>query len=123
MRTKIIFAVSIIGILAGLLSAYILGIEKPAPPPVFKPVSSPFETAIYANGMIESEQSSGENINIYPEVSGPVTQVLVHEGQHVAAGTPLLHIDESVQKAATEQLRLQSEAALVALQELKAQPR
>jgi HlyD family secretion protein len=123
MRAKIIFAISIIGILAGLLSAYILGIERPAQPPVFKPVSSPYQTAIYANGMIESEQQAGENINIYPEVSGPVTQVLVQEGQQVKAGAPLMRIDDSVQKATTEQLRLQSEAALVALQELKAQPR
>ncbi|MFI4941160.1 MAG: biotin/lipoyl-binding protein, partial [Burkholderiales bacterium] len=101
MRTKIIFAISIIGILAGLLSAYILGIERPAQRPVFKPVSSPYQTAIYANGMIESEQQAGENINIYPEVSGPVTQVLVQEGQHVKAGAPLLRIDDSVQKATT----------------------
>jgi len=123
MRNKIIYALSIIGILAGLLSAYIMGIEKSAQPPVFKPVSSPYQTAIYANGMIESEQQAGENINIYPEVSGPVTQLLVHEGQQVKVGTPLLRIDDSVQKATTEQLRLQSEAALVLLQELKAQPR
>jgi acetyl/propionyl-CoA carboxylase alpha subunit len=48
-------------------------------------------TAIYANGIIESDQAERfENINIYPEVSGPVTKVLVHEGQEVSAGTPLL---------------------------------
>jgi len=123
MRNKIIFTISIIGILAGLLSAYIFGIEHPAQPPVFKPVSNPYDTAIYTNGMIESEQQAGENINIFPEVSGPISQLLVHEGQSVTAGTALLKIDDTEQRASTEQLRLQSEAAHVQLLELKAEPR
>ena len=99
---KIIFALAITGILAGLVAAYIFGMERKAQPPVFKPVSNPYESAIYANGMIESEQPNGANINIFPEVSGPITQVLVHEGQQVSAGTPLFTIDDSVQRANTE---------------------
>jgi len=99
---KIIFALAIIGILAGLVAAYIFGMERKAQPPVFKPVSNPYESAIYANGMIESEQPNGANINIFPEVSGPITQVFVHEGQQVSAGTPLFTIDDSVQRANTE---------------------
>ena len=120
---KIIFTIAALGILAGLVAAYIFGMQRKAQPPVFKPVSNPFESAIYANGMVESEQTSGENINIFPEVSGPITQVLVSEGQKVAAGTPLLTIDDSVQKGNTEQLRLQAAGALELLKELKAQPR
>ncbi len=100
--TKIIFALAIVGILAGLVAAYIFGIERKAQPPVFKPVSNPYESAIYANGMVESDQPSGANINIFPEVSGPITQVFVHEGQEVAAGTLLFTIDDSVQRANTE---------------------
>ena len=69
---------------------------------MFKPVSNPFETAIYANGMIESEQPNGANINIFPQVSGPITQVLVQEGQQVKAGTLLFTIEDSLQKANTE---------------------
>jgi HlyD family secretion protein len=122
-RNKIIFAVSILGIVAALIAAYLFGRERKAQPPVFKPVSSPYESAIYANGIIESDQPSGANVNIYPEVSGPITQVLVREGQQVPAGTLLLTIDDSVQKATTEQLRLQSEASLALLNELKAEPR
>jgi HlyD family secretion protein len=49
--------------------------------------------------------------------------VLVSEGQTVSAGTPLLTIDDSVQRANTEQLRRQSEGALELLRELKAEPR
>ena len=100
--TKIIFALAIIGILAGLVAAYIFGMERKAQPPVFKPVSNPFESAIYANGMIESDQPNGANINIFPEVSGPITQVFVHEGQEVPAGTPLFTIEDSAQRANTE---------------------
>ena len=99
---KIIFTIAIIGILAGLVAAYFFGLERKAQPPVFKPVSNPFDSAIYANGMIESDLPSGENINIFPQVSGPITQVLVSEGQQVAAGTLLFKIDDSVQRANTE---------------------
>jgi HlyD family secretion protein len=122
-RNKIIFTLSILGILAALVGAYLFGRERKAQPPVFPPVTNPYDSAIYANGIIESDQSSGENINIYPEVSGPITKVLVREGQQVSAGTPLFTIDDSVQRPATEQLRLQSEASLALLDELKAQPR
>ena len=122
-RNKIIFTFSILGVLAALVAAYFFGLQRSAQPPVFKPVSNPYDSAIYANGIIESDQASGENINIFPEVSGPITKVLAHEGQQVILGTPLFTIDDSVQRATTEQLRLQSEAALALLDELKAQPR
>ena len=122
-RNKIIFTLSILGVLAALVAAYRFGMERKAQPPVFKPVSNPYDSAIYANGIIESDQASGENINIFPEVSGPITQVLVREGQQVSAGTPLFSIDDSVQRATTEQLKSQSEAALAILDELKAEPR
>ncbi len=122
-RNIVIFSLSLIGVVAALIAACIFGMSRKAQPPVFKPVSSPFESAIYANGIIESDQPSGANINIYPEVSGPITRVLVREGQQVSAGTPLFAIDDSVQSAGTEQLRLQFEASLALLDELKAQPR
>ena len=99
---KIIFSIAILGILAGLVAAYIFGTVRKPQPPVFKPVSNPFESAIYANGMIESELPSGENINIFPQVSGPITKVFVQEGQQVSAGTALFTIDDSVQRANTE---------------------
>jgi len=123
MRNKIIFSMAVLGVLAGLLAAYIFGLQRKPQPPVFAPASSPYATAIFANGIIESDQTSGSNINVYPEVSGRVTEVLVKEGQQVAAGAALLKIDDSVQKQTTAQLRSQAEAALALLNELKAQPR
>jgi HlyD family secretion protein len=122
-RNTIIFSLSIIGVVAALVAAYLFGLERKAQSPVFTPVSSPYDSAIYANGIVESDQASGANVNIFPEVSGPITQVLAHEGKRVSAGTVLFTIDDSVQKANTEQLRLQSEASLALLEELKAQPR
>jgi HlyD family secretion protein len=69
---------------------------------VFTPVSNPYSSGIYANGIVESYQPSGENVNIFPEVSGPITKVLVKEGQQVTAGTVLFTIDDSIQKATVE---------------------
>jgi len=123
MRNRIIFILSAIGLLAALASAYIMGIETKAEPPVFEPASNPFANGIYANGIIESYQANGTNINIYPEVSGTVTRILVQEGDTVQAGTPLLAIDDSVQRLTVSQQQSQSEAALAQLQALKAQPR
>jgi HlyD family secretion protein len=122
-RNKIIFALAILGIAAGLVSAYIQGIEKKPLPPVFTPAPNPYAKGVYANGIIESYQSTGENINIFPEVPGTVIQIAAVEGTTVRQGTPLLRLDDSTQRAATEQLKAQAEAALALLQELKAEPR
>jgi HlyD family secretion protein len=111
------------GILAGLLSAYLYGVEKKPLPPVFQPAPNPYERGIYANGIIESYQSNGANINIYPEVSGRIMRILVAEGDSVRRGIPLMMMDDSVQKATTEQQKSQAEAALALLEELRAQPR
>ena len=123
MRNRIIFILAVAGLVAGLIAAYVFGIERKAQAPAFAPVNSPYTTAIYANGIIESDQNGGSNVNIYPEFAGSITAVYVHEGQHVALGTPLLKIDDSVQRATAEQLRLQMDAAQALLNELKAQPR
>ncbi len=120
---KVIFAVAAIGIVVGIVSAIIYSREMPALAPAFNPAANPYSKGIYANGIIESEQTQGENINIYPEISGPITQILVAEGQTVHQGDPLLTIDDSVQRATAEQQRSQAEAASATLEELKAEPR
>jgi HlyD family secretion protein len=122
-RNNVIFGLAIVGLIGALVAAFLFGVQRKAQPPVFAPVSSPYDSAIYANGIIESDQSSGSNVNIYPEVSGPVTKVFIHEGQEVAAGAPLFTIVDSIQRANTEELRLQAEASLSVLNELKAEPR
>ncbi len=123
MRNKILFSLSIMGILAGLVSAYLYGMEKKPLPPVFQPAPNPYEKGIYANGIIESHQSNGANINVYPEVSGRILEIRVAEGSRVRRGAPLILMDDSVQRGTTEQQKSQAEAALALLEELKAQPR
>jgi len=123
LRTKIIFAVAVIGILLGLVTAYIHGREKKALPPAYTPASNPYGKGIYANGIVESYQTSGENINIYPEVTGTVVSIPVSEGEHVLKGATLLVMDDSVQRALALQQKAQAESAKAVLEELKAQPR
>ena len=123
MRNKIIFIVSAIGLILAIVSAYIFSEQPKALPPTFNPAANPYTKGIYAEGIVESILAQGENINIYPEVSGPITEVLVVEGGKVKKGDPLLTIDDSVQKATVEQQQAQAEAALALLNELKAQPR
>jgi len=123
LKTRLIFVLSLIGVIGALASAYIFGIEQKPQPPVFSPPPNPYRNGIYANGIVESDQPSGENINIYPEVAGRVTRILVREGERVTAGAVLAMLDDSVQKATVEQQRSQSEAALAALQQIRSQPR
>lgn len=123
MRGKLVFIVSGLGLMLALISAFISGRQPNPLPPAYNPAANPYAKGIYANGIIESSQTQGENINIYPEVAGPVTQILVTEGAKVRRGDVLLRIDDSVQQATTEQLQAQADAAGALLNELKAEPR
>jgi len=123
MKNRLLFMLSFIGILAGIAAAYVFSLAKPPLSPVFGPVSDPYASGIYAEGIVESVQSSGENINVYPEVPGTVKDILVTEGQEVRKGMPLLLVGDSVQRATTEQQKSAAEAAHAMLEELKAEPR
>jgi HlyD family secretion protein len=123
MSNRIIFLLAALGTLVALASAYFYGRGEANEAPVFSPATNPYAHGIYANGIVESYQGSGENVNIYPDVSGRIVQILVHEGDHVTSGQPLLVIDNSVQLALAEQQKHEAEAALTSLQELQAQPR
>ena len=106
-----------------MLAAFSLASQRKPQPPVFAPVSSPYATAIYANGIVESDQGGGQNVNIYPEVSGPVT---AGTGARRPAGDgrhPLLKIDDSVQKPPPRSCARRPRRRGRLLQELKAQPR
>jgi len=120
---KLIFLMSFIGLLGGCVVAYVSGITQPALPPAFNPATNPYANGIYAEGMVESVQTSGENTNMYPEVPGTVKQILVAEGQEVRKGAPLLLIDDSIQRATTAQQKSAAQAAHAMLEELKAEPR
>jgi HlyD family secretion protein len=123
MRNRILFSFVALGIVGGFVSAYVYARPKHPLPPAFDPAPNPFGQGIYANGILESYQGSGANVNLYPEVPGTVTKVLVNEGQSVTRGTPLFVVDDSVQTAVVAQQQAQAEAAHAVLQELRALPR
>lgn len=123
MRNKWLFVASGAGLLLALTSAWLFSRQPRAQPPLFNPAADPYGRGIYADGMIESDQAQGENVTLYPEVTGPITAVLVGEGQSVHRGEALLRIDDSVQRAVTQQQRAQADAALATLRELQAEPR
>ncbi len=123
MKNKVIFIIAVIGILGGTVTAVYSSFVTPALPPAFNPAENPYTRAIYSEGIVESAQASGENINIYPEIGGTVKEILVSEGQQVKAGQPLLRLDDSIQRATAQQLGSQAQAAQAILEELKAEPR
>ena len=111
MKTRLIIVLAVIGVLFGIATAYVLGIQKPPQPPAFTPASNPFKHGIYANGIVESVQDSGENINVYPEVSGTVSAIFVADAQRVSVGDRLFQIEDSVQRGIVAQQLAQANLA------------
>lgn len=123
MRNRVLMLLAVLGVVIGVASAFIYGRQRKPEPPAFKPASNPYSRGIYANGIVESYQENGQNINIYPEVAGTILRIPVSEGETVAAGQPLLVLDDSVQRATAAQLASQAQAAKAQMEELKAEPR
>ena len=121
LRLELVLAA--LGLAAGLAGAYIFGFHAAALAPAFNPAVNPFAKGLYAEGIVESYQNNGENINIYPEVPGTIVDIPIHEGQVVHKDSILLRMDDTVQRATSEQQKSQAEAALATLQELRAEPR
>jgi membrane fusion protein (multidrug efflux system) len=71
--------------------------------------------AVAATGQIEAIQS----IEVHPEVQGRITDILVGEGQPVAAGTPLFKVDDAELKAQVEQADADRQLARQALERAK----
>ncbi len=107
MRNKLLVTLAILGLLLGIATSYYLGVKHHPLPPAFLPASNPYTEGIYANGIIESPQSSGENVNMYPEVPGTVTKIHIKEGQLIKAGDLILSLDDSLQQATADQQKAQ----------------
>jgi HlyD family secretion protein len=97
MNLKTLFAIAIIGILAGLFSIYFYN-EKVKPQSPVAINYNPYEKGIYATGIVESSQPQGSNVNIYPVVSERVTAIFVKDGQILTQGQPILAMDDSIQR-------------------------
>jgi len=122
-RNRWLFAASVLGAMIGIAAAVYYAQQKPPQPPVYQPAANPYRSGIYANGIVESDQENGANVNLYPEVTGTVTGIAAREGQKVRKGDPLLTIEDSVQRALAAQQAAQADAADAQLAELMAQPR
>ncbi len=105
MKTKLLFASSALGLWLGSGAAYFFGLKKEPLPPAFRPASNPYAAGIYAEGMVESDQPNGMNINMYPEVNGTVAKIPVREGQEVRQGQVLIQLDLSIPAAQVELAR------------------
>ena len=124
MRNKIIFALVVLGVLGATAARTCTRSRSKPLPPVFNPAPNPYAHGIYANGIVESYQANGENIEHLPRgcrdrscaSSSP-------RGRRSTQGTPLVQIDDTVQRATAEQQRSQADAARALLDELHAQPR
>lgn len=123
MKSRTIFLAAGGGFVVALVSAFLFAAHPKPLPPAFAPAANPYPAAIYAEGIVESAQASGSNINLNPEVGGPVVRVFVKEGQAVHAGDPLVGVDDSIQRATADQQVRQAQAAAAMLAELKAEPR
>src|SRR5213592_704677 len=71
--------------------------------------------AIAATGQIEAIQS----IELRPQVSGRITDILVREGQEVGAGTALFKVDDAELKAQVAQAEAERQLARQALERTK----
>ncbi len=122
MRNKILFILATLGIVLGVVSAYTYSRQAPPQPPLTTN-NDPYAQGLFANGIIESYDAHGENINIYPQVAGRVTAVDVTDGQTVARGAPLFDLYDRIQQEVVAQNKAQMEAARALLDELQAEPR
>ncbi|MCE0910235.1 MULTISPECIES: biotin/lipoyl-binding protein [Pseudomonas] len=102
MKRPWLLALATLGAMAGLIAAFLFARTPHPLPPAFPPASSSFQAAIYANGIIESEQAGGSDIVIFPQVAAPVTRILVHEGQAVSRDSQLVTLDDAVPRANLE---------------------
>lgn len=94
-----------------------------------RPTVGPITESVYASGVVKA---AGQ-YQVYPVATGQVTEILVHEGDTVKAGAPLLRIDDrstsASARSASAQVRLLEQNAsengpvLVQLRESLAQAR
>jgi HlyD family secretion protein len=108
-----------LGLVVGLVGAYVFGLHAASQPPAFSPATNPYPKGVYAEGIVESYQNNGANINIYPNISGTIVDIPVHEGQWVQKGAVLMRFDDSVQTAAVEASKAQVAYASAQLKNVK----
>lgn len=87
----------------------------PMPAEVAVAIRDTVVDAIQATGQIEAVQST----ELRPEVTGRITEILVREGQSVAAGTALFKVDDAELKAQVSQAEAERDVARQSLERTK----
>ena len=101
MKHKLLFGLALLGIIAGVVSAYLYRQNLPAQAPL-SITRDPYASGVYAEGILQSAQASGDDVNVYPEVAGTTVRIYARPGAQVARGAPLLAIDDAVQRRVVE---------------------
>lgn len=108
--------------LAGMLLAgrlvLLLAAQPPAQPPPHAPTANPYGRAVAAAGIVEAQ---GENIALGVPVPGLVTGVLVKVWDEVAAGQPVLLLDDRELRASLMGQRAAVAVAEATLDRLRGQ--
>lgn len=120
MNTKYLFLIALLGILAGVTSVGVYNKKIKAQPPLAVNYN-PYETGIYATGIVESDQTTGSNVNIYSEVSSTITHVFVKPSDSIKKGDPIMSLDDSVQLGIVEKDLSSIRYAKATLQEAQQQ--
>ena len=117
MRNKILFIVSGVGLLLALVSAYIFSQQPQGAAAGVQPGGESVRQRHLRRRASSRAPRPRARTSISTRRSpDPITAGLVSRGPAVHKGDPLLTIDDSVQRATTEQLQAQAEAALALLQ-------
>ena len=87
----------------------------PMPVEVAAAIRGTVVDAIQATGQIEALQST----DLRPEVTGRITEILVREGQPVAAGMALFKVDDAELKAQVDQAQAERDVARQSLERTK----
>jgi HlyD family secretion protein len=107
-KSLVLPTLAAVGFVLGLKTVFAGGQPPPVQVPLVEPVRSPFESYAAGAGLIEARS---ENIEIASPVGGVVGAVHVEVGAVVAAGEPLLTLDDREVKA---RLEVKRNGALVA---------
>src|SRR5262245_60341551 len=96
------------------------GTEQPLADPYLPPPQPPDEAVLSGQGVVEAR---GGNVAVAAAVPGVVSEAYVKVGQRVAAGKPLLRLNDSSQIAALRLCKAQLETARTRLARLEGPPR
>ena len=117
-RNYFLPALAVIGAIGALLVVFWSQKKEPIPSILFPPPKSPYESAIFGEGIVEA---ASENISIGSPFSEVITEIFVIEGDSVKAGAPLFKLDTRLYEAQAKTAKDQILASWVNLKNQQTQ--